>query len=731
MNVRLLFLLTAFFAAGFTQLHAQTIEILEGDTLYICEPGNVTLHAQFVGTDSSDLESSVPLSTVDDTHSGVIDIGFPFTFYGNTYTQCVLSTNFYITFDLTNADQYSAWPINNPLPDPGYPTNNIIMGPWQDTYPGAFGAPQPGWVSYTTVGDAPNRVFIFNMCMVPMFSCVDSIFSGQIKLFEGSNNIEMHVTYKSTCSTWNSGQAIMGLQNIDGTLYEVVNGYDAGTMWSTQNEAWLLTPNGPNDYNWAPTTYDPVQVYATNQLQWQWQSQPPIYSDTVDLYVDQSGWAYVEFFGCFGTALTEAGADSIYIKIGDPATVVSQRVSACNNPLDNALFANFLPSVTSPFDLTWTDSAGNILQTDTNEAVVDSLVDIPAGIYNLEVVNAVGCTLNYEFIVPANEMIPDFTYAPDPICQFQPVTFTNASTGSISAYAWDFGDGSSGSNAMDTTYAYQFGLDSALVVMTIYNDTFPSCVFSDSTYLTIHPNIQAEYTTPAQLCVGDLIMVTDASSGLPIAWSWFVGDSLVSNDSSFTFPVLEVGTVPITFVVVDSLCGTDTTSGEIIVNEYPVVDIGNDTLLCPGETLTLDAGNPGATYAWSTGDMSQSIVLQISETTPVSVIVNNAGCAITDEILVTMNCSLMFPNAFSPNRDGLNDFFVPRLVNMTDYSMRIYNRWGEKIFESSGVSGSEVEGWDGTYQGTLAPVGVYVYYATGNTIRGDLVETQGNFVLLR
>ncbi|HZG01757.1 MAG TPA: gliding motility-associated C-terminal domain-containing protein, partial [Chitinophagales bacterium] len=663
-----------------SQSQAQSIVIEEGDTIFICEPGTVLLHAAFQGADSSDLESSEPLSTVDDTHSGVVDIGFPFTFYGNTYTQCVLSTNFYITFDLSNADQYSAWPINNPLPTPDYPANNVIMGPWQDTYPGAWSAPQPGWVSYTTIGDAPNRVFIFNMCMVPMYSCTDSIFTGQIKLFETTNNIEFHLTEKSVCETWNSGQAVMGLMNEDGTLYEVVNGYDANTMWTAQNEAWLLTPNGANDYDWAPTTYDPVQVYATNQLQWQYMGQPTVFSDTVELYVTESGWAYVEFFGCFGSAFTEAGSDSIYIAIGDPATVISQRVSACNNPLDNALFAHFLPSETAPFDLTWTDAAGTVLQSVLDETEVDSLVDIPAGTYNLQVVNAVGCTLNYEYIVPVREMVPDFTTAPDLICQYTPVTFTSTSTGSITGFQWTFGDGAFGVGE-NASYSYIVGGDSIMVTLTIANDTFPlSCVFSDTAFVNVHPNIAAAYTSPGHLCVGDYIFITDASLPNPVSWEWYVNDSLVSTDSSFVFPASELGSYQIGLVVTDSLCGMDSLSNEVTINSYPVVDIGNDTLLCPGESITLDAGNPGMAYQWSNGATTQTLNLQIDQTSILAVSVDNAGCTATDQIMIAMNCSMMFPNAFSPNRDGVNDMFLPRLVNMETYSMRIYNRWGELVY---------------------------------------------------
>src|ERR1043165_4260005 len=127
------------------------------------------------------------LSIADDIYSQVIDIGFSFTYFGNTYTQCVLSTNAYISFNLNNALQYSQWPISNAAPSPSNPLNSIY-GPWHDVDPAV---PPFGTMGYGTFGVAPDRFFVFNFCGVPMFWCNDTLFTGQIILYEGSNNIEI------------------------------------------------------------------------------------------------------------------------------------------------------------------------------------------------------------------------------------------------------------------------------------------------------------------------------------------------------------------------------------------------------------------------------------------------------------------------------------------------------------------------------------------------------------
>jgi gliding motility-associated-like protein len=66
---------------------------------------------------------------------------------------------------------------------------------------------------------------------------------------------------------------------------------------------------------------------------------------------------------------------------------------------------------------------------------------------------------------------------------------------------------------------------------------------------------------------------------------------------------------------------------------------------------------------------------------------------------------LWVPNSFSPNDDGLNDVFKPKAQKVSDYRLTVYNRWGERVFQSAKVS----EGWDGTFDGKQAPTGVYLY----------------------
>ena len=97
-----------FIAFLFAFIDVKSHFITSSDTV-LCYGEDVTLLASGANISSSFINT-------DDIHSDVIDIGFNFNFYGNTYNQCVLSANGYITFDLTQAGLYSPWTINNAIP---------------------------------------------------------------------------------------------------------------------------------------------------------------------------------------------------------------------------------------------------------------------------------------------------------------------------------------------------------------------------------------------------------------------------------------------------------------------------------------------------------------------------------------------------------------------------------------------------------------------------------------
>ena len=97
-------------------------------------------------------------------------------------------------------------------------------------------------------------------------------------------------------------------------------------------------------------------------------------------------------------------------------------------------------------------------------------------------------------------------------------------------------------------------------------------------------------------------------------------------------------------------------------------------------------------------------------------------------MLVQSNELLLIPNAFSPNGDQLNDFFVPRMSGFKEVKIQIFNIWGELLYTQTHLDGP---GWDGTYSGQIAPVGNYIYKLDYINQEGIKKSSTGTIALIR
>ncbi len=183
---------------------------------------------------------------VDDIWSPTINLPFNFCFYGNTYNQCLISSNGVITFDTTNNTPggYSAWSFASNLPNATL-FRNSIFGVYHDIDPSIGG--EVGWELVTL--NTGCRALVASWSDIPMFSsaCNAQLYTGMIVLYENTNVIEVYIQEKNVCASWNGGNAIVGVQNAAGTAAVVPpgrNGLDPD--WTVTSEAWRFVPAGPS-----------------------------------------------------------------------------------------------------------------------------------------------------------------------------------------------------------------------------------------------------------------------------------------------------------------------------------------------------------------------------------------------------------------------------------------------------------------------------------------------------
>ena len=164
------------------------------------------------------------------------------------------------------------------------------------------------------------------------------------------------------------------------------------------------------------------------------------------------------------------------------------------------------------------------------------------------------------------------------------------------------------------------------------------------------------------------------------------------------------------------------------VNNLPSLNLGNDTAICEGDVFTLDAGNPGFGYAWSTGSTAQTVNIEEFPNVIWVQVSRPDGCFTVDSIALGSACAIYVPNAFSPNGDGINDVFNFIAPNVQTSELIVYNRYGHRVFYSIDPD----EGWDGTngWDDEFAQA-VYVYKITGTFRSGKTFEKTGNVTMIR
>lgn len=215
---------------------------------------------------------SHPISVnIDDVWSDPkVQLPFDFSFYGQQYSEATISSNGAISFNTNNTnnngnntsspstpenEDFCPWRFNLGIPNAQFPSvgeskkiRNAIFGVFHDIDPSKGG--QIGWDIF---GDYPCRKLVVSYYQVPLFECESVTSTFQIVLYESTNAIQVNIEQKSSCSNWNDGNSLIGLQNDNATIGITPPNRNTGN-WSTSNESWLFTPEG--DSNTQITWYD-------------------------------------------------------------------------------------------------------------------------------------------------------------------------------------------------------------------------------------------------------------------------------------------------------------------------------------------------------------------------------------------------------------------------------------------------------------------------------------------
>lgn len=405
---------------------------------------------------------------------------------------------------------------------------------------------------------------------------------------------------------------------------------------------------------------------------------------------------------------------------------VNQNVS-CFNGNDGSLSAS---ATGTPMSFAWS----------SGENTAD-ISDKPAGTYTVTVTDVSGCTATAQATVTEPNAPLEVSLAVT-----EEITCGGDRNGAIGStvsgpaegviYLWSSGElGENISNLPAGTYG-----------LTVENVN--GCTAEAEIEITEPEEIFADLTTKNVNCAeGDFsgALYVESVTGGEEPYVYSVDSQSFATADTF----LNLAAGAYEFTVEDALGCVKNFDFSILPPPELIVDLGENRTVILGETLELDpqSANENVVYTWTSSDIlppdclpeqCESITVQPTGTTLYSVFARDTVTQCTAEasveIMVNRARFVFFPDAFSPNDDGINDrylMFGERGVEAV-VSFRIYNRYGGLVYTASDMqSGDMTRGWDGYFNGRKAETGVYVYQAEILFIDGETEVFAGDLTLVR
>jgi gliding motility-associated-like protein len=448
---------------------------------------------------------------------------------------------------------------------------------------------------------------------------------------------------------------------------------------------------------------------------------------------------------------------------GSQIYYVSQRVAGCESPRNNITVITKpkpLPPVVPTTSLvicqgapvvTLTAQGQNILWYDqptggvaiTNAPVINTNNGHTVSWYVTQTVD--GCeSERTEINVSVSAINADFNLNVDTLCISDSLITTNLSSGNNYINHWDFGDGFSYVN-INYSHIYE---RPGIYTVTLALANSDGCIDTARKSIWVSPVPEVMVTPDKRhLCTGDeVIFNLKYIAGFSLlTWNFGDGNGSMQDEMSdvarrgedVTMQVQHAydreGIYFFTTTAYTPACGLKEWRDSVQVHPMPKVNLGPDTAIClHGAPIVLkNEFEPVADekYIWSTGETTGEI--KAKHHGDFSLTVNTPYCSNTDIVHIDKGCYIDIPNAFTPNSNGSNDYFFPRQLlssSVSLFHMQVLNRWGQLIFETRQKDG---RGWDGRFNGSDQPAGVYIYLIKVSFANGASESYQGNVTLLR
>ncbi len=367
----------------------------------------------------------------------------------------------------------------------------------------------------------------------------------------------------------------------------------------------------------------------------------------------------------------------------------------------------------APYNVSWNTTPLQTGLTATN---------LSSGNYIATITDANACISTYNVPVTLNNDLSLITTADTTICSgtsFMANTISNATN-----YNWGSSPGVSNPNIGGPT------LSPLTTTTYTLNAILGSCSLAKAfTVTVITPMINPRLDT--SLCKGGSFIPNISGNTTSYAWTPATGVS----DPTMANPVLSpVNTT--NYTITGTLNGCISTRAfTVAVSQAVIVDAGPPVSISAGTTTTLQGSGSTGNYCWTPAStLSTSTILNPTASPSITTqyiltITIPSGCSNYDSVLVTVIPDCIQPkNAFSPNGDGINEYWIVTGENCTsNIDAYVFNRYGDKVYESTAYHNN----WNGTYKGKPLPDGTYYYILNITLNSGKKLVLKGDVTIIR
>ncbi len=528
---------------------------------------------------------------------------FQFSFYGNSYSSCVIGSNGLLSFDLSEASQtpacektcsYSQGEGGTTIPSTSR-YKNAVYGPYHDIYFQESRPTYPGHMYFQIIDDYPCRKIVLSFYEVPLFGNTSQIATHMMVLYETTNVIEYYLQNKPCCTSTNGGNSTLGIHNATGTQATTITNSQGQsyntTEWTAQNEAWRIKPSGQ------------LESYG---VEWKKRSATDFNAPMVEVSADADGVLHVQVspeegptrFFSKNIILREDGEEfevwdssAVYYPIDMPDITVTHPDTVCRGEIvnfqlsgggDNGRYYMMSP-YNDPNDTTnyTTDGVFNYANDPNGD-----LVDYRFKVENYDQFGTLVCTRyinttvhNVSFEVA---LVPDFN-----ICKGTPVVLTDELKDGAGTCSW-----SNGMTGDTITFTPE---QTTTIVLTKTNNI--GCSATDEVIITVDEAPEVEITGTMSICEGTatILRANINQEGCILLWD--------NGETSNEITVAPTSTQDYTLSVKlpPAMCETIKTV-TVNVQSAPSVQASADALICAGESAEISVTGDAARWVWETSD---------------------------------------------------------------------------------------------------------------------------------